>query len=101
MMKTTSLLPGSGATVTGRLKVIPGKAGSKETALSWATTEVVPRRSENRRAADGRRLMVLGYVKHLSRKAGACKRFFAGTQGPEETCTLPLFFAGFHRKVRF
>jgi hypothetical protein len=56
------LLPGRGATATGRLNFMSGKAGSRATTLSWATTEVIPRRSENRRAADGRRLMVLGYT---------------------------------------
>jgi hypothetical protein len=54
------LLPGRGATATGRLKLISGKAGSRETTASCATAEVVPRRSENRRAADGRSLMAGG-----------------------------------------
>jgi len=42
-----------------------------------------------------------GCTRHLSRKAGACKRFFAGKRGPEETFALPLFFAGFQRTVRY
>ena len=45
--------------------------------------------------------MVWGCARYLSRKAGACKRFFTGKRGPEETFTLPLFFAGFQRTVRY
>jgi hypothetical protein len=57
-MKTTSSLPGIGEIATGRLKAIAGKAGSKETRASCAEAEDVPTRSENRRAAVGRILMV-------------------------------------------
>ena len=99
MMKTASLLPGSGEIATGRLNFISGKAGSRVTIVSSAMAEAMPKKADRARAADGRSLMVWGEFKTPKLKGGRMQKIFAGEGGLKKPAPCPYFSLVF--SVRF